>query len=116
MNIENSKTNQIHKFVFDLSHRLDLRSSNKHVALQNLSINYTWKNIRQHYKNNKLKETTATWNDEFELPEWFLFSVRYSILHQVYYTKHEKLTNNPPIHIDINSINDILVFKSKTWI
>ena len=69
MNIENSKTNQIHKFVFDLSHRLDLRSSIKPVALQNLSINYTWKNIRQQYKNNKLKETTATWNDEFELPD-----------------------------------------------
>ena len=45
MNIENSKTNQIHKF------------------------NYTWKNIRQQYKNNTLKETTATWNDEFELPD-----------------------------------------------
>ena len=42
MNIENSKTNDIHKFFFDLSHRLDSRSSNKHVALQNLSINYTW--------------------------------------------------------------------------
>ena len=47
MNTENSKTNEPHKFVFDLSQRLDFRSSNKHVALQNLSIYYTWKNIRK---------------------------------------------------------------------
>ena len=55
MNTENSKTNEPHKFVFNLSQRLDLTSSNKHVALQNLSIYYTWKNIRKQYKNNKLK-------------------------------------------------------------
>ena len=41
MNTENSKTNETHKFVLNLSQRLDLRNSNKHVALQNLSIYYT---------------------------------------------------------------------------
>ena len=55
MNTENNKTNEPHKFVLNLSKRLDLRSSNTHVALQNLSIYYTWKNIRKQYKNNKLK-------------------------------------------------------------
>ena len=34
MNKENSKTNEPHKLVLNLSKRLDLRSSNKHVALQ----------------------------------------------------------------------------------
>ena len=43
MNMENSKTNEPQKLVLNLSQRLDLRSSNKHVALQNLSIYYTWK-------------------------------------------------------------------------
>ena len=57
MNTENSKTNEPHKFVFNFSQRLDLRSSDKHVAFQNLSISYTWKNIRKKYKNNKLKIT-----------------------------------------------------------
>ena len=47
MNMENSKKNEPHKFVFKLSQRLDLRSSNKHVALQSLSIYYTWTNIRK---------------------------------------------------------------------
>ena len=41
MNTENSKMNEPHKFVLNLRQRLDLRSSNKHVALQNLSIYYT---------------------------------------------------------------------------
>ena len=38
MNTGNSKTNEPHNFVLNLSQRLDLRSSDKHVALQNLSI------------------------------------------------------------------------------
>ena len=53
INTENNKTNGLHKFVLHLSQRLDLRSSNKHVALQNLSIYYMWKNIRKQYKNNR---------------------------------------------------------------
>ena len=66
MNTENSKTNEPHKFVLNLSQRLDLRRSNKHVALQNLSIYYTSKNIRKQYKNKKLQIIAPTWIDEFE--------------------------------------------------
>ena len=55
MNTENSKTNELHKFVLKLLPRLDLKSSNKHVAFQKLSIYYAWKNIKEQYKNNKLK-------------------------------------------------------------
>ena len=40
MNTKNSKTNEPHKFVLNLSQRLDLRSSDKHVALRNLTIYY----------------------------------------------------------------------------
>ena len=67
--MENRKTNEPHKFVLGLSQRLDLRSLNKHAALQNLSIYYTWKNIRKQCRNNKLKIIVPTWNDEFELPD-----------------------------------------------
>ena len=67
--MENSKTNEPHEFFLTLSQRLNLRSSNKHVALQNLSIYYTWKNIRKQYKSNKVKLIASTWNDEFELPD-----------------------------------------------
>ena len=40
MNRENSKRNEPHKLVLNLSQRLDLKSSNKHVALQNLFITH----------------------------------------------------------------------------
>ena len=46
-NTENSKTNEPHQFVLKLSQRLDVRSSDKHVAFQNVSIYYTWKYIRK---------------------------------------------------------------------
>ena len=49
MNTENSKTNETLKFVLNLSQRSDLKSSDKHVTLQNLSIYYMWKNIRKQY-------------------------------------------------------------------
>ena len=62
MNMENSKTNKPYKFVINLSQRLDLSSSNKHVPLQNLPIYYTRRKIRKQYKNNKLKIINTTWN------------------------------------------------------
>ena len=58
MNAENSKTNEPYKFVLNLSQRLDLRSSNKHVAVQNLSIYYMCKNVRKQHKKNTLKIIT----------------------------------------------------------
>ena len=113
MNMENSETSEPHKFVLKLSQRLGLRSSDKHVALQKLSIYYTLKNIRKKYKNNKLKIIARTWNDEFELPDG-----SYSVSDIQDYTeyiikKHETLTTIPPIHVCINKINNRLVFKIK---
>ena len=64
---DNSKSNDLHKSVLNLSKRLDFRISDKHVALQNVSIHCLWKNIRKQYKNNKLKMIGSTWNDEFEV-------------------------------------------------
>ena len=57
VNTQNHKTHEPQKFVLSLLQRLDLRVTNKHAALKNLSIYYMWKNIRQQYKNNKLKIT-----------------------------------------------------------
>ena len=60
MNREKTKTNETRRFGLNLSQRLDLRSSDKHVALQNYYIYYAWKNIRRQYKNNKLKIIAPT--------------------------------------------------------
>ena len=45
MNTENSKASELRKFVPNLSQRLDLKNSDKHVALQNFSLYYAWKKI-----------------------------------------------------------------------
>ena len=66
---ENSTARELQKFVLNLLQRLNLRSLNKHVALQNLSNYYTWKNIRQQYKNKKLNMMAPTRNDELELAD-----------------------------------------------
>ena len=112
-NTENSKMNEPQKSVLNLSQRLDLRSSNKHVALQNLSIYYTWKNIKKQYKNNELKIIAPAWNDEFELRDIF-YSVS-DIQDYIEYIvkKHETLTTIPHLHVYINRINNRLVFKIK---
>ena len=113
INTENSKTNERHKYVLNLSQRLDLRRSNKHVALQNLSIYHTWKNIRKQYKNNKLKIIAPTWNDEFELPDGSYSVSDIQDYIEFIIKKHETLTTIPPIHVYINRINNRLVFKIK---
>ena len=67
MNSENSKTPKPHILIHKLTNKLDLRIGKKVIALSNLSIYYTWENIKSSYNNNKFKISVPTWNDEFEL-------------------------------------------------
>ena len=113
MNTENSKTNEPHEFVLNLSQRLDLRSLDKYVTLENLSIYYLWKNIRKQYKNNKLKIIAPTWNDEFELPDGSYSVVDIQDYIEYIIKNHETLTAIPPIHVYIYRINNRLMFEIK---
>ena len=83
------------------------------AALQNLSIYYTWKNIRQQYKNDKHKTIAPTWYDEFELPDGSYSVSDIQDYIQYILKKHETLSDNPPIHIYINRSNNSLLFKIK---
>ena len=69
MNSENSRTSEYHVLLLKLVDKLDLRRSQKSVALSNLSIYYTWRNIKSSCKNNKFKISAPTWSHEFELPD-----------------------------------------------
>ena len=69
MNAENSKSNEAHIFKSDLIDEITLKEPNKNVDLANLSIYYTWKNIKSEYNNNKFKILAPTWNDTFDLPD-----------------------------------------------
>ena len=74
MNSENRKTSKPHVLILKLTDKLDLRRGEKITALWNLSIYYTWKNIKSSYNNNKFKISAPTWNDKFESPDG-LYSV-----------------------------------------
>ena len=69
MNTKNSKTNEPHRFKYDLIDKLDLKNPNKNMALANLSIYYTWQNVKSIYNNNKFKISAPTSNDTFDLPD-----------------------------------------------
>ena len=69
MKSENSKISEPHVLILKLTDKLDLRRGKKIIALTNLSIYWTWTNIKSLYNNNKFKRSTPTWNDKFEMPD-----------------------------------------------
>ena len=67
MNSGNSETSDLHGLLLSLSDKINLKKSDKYVTLSNLSIYYTWKNLKMSYKNNKFKISAPARNEEFEL-------------------------------------------------
>ena len=55
MNSENSRTSEPYVLILNLTNKLDLRRGENSIALSNLSIYYTWKNIKSSYNNSKSK-------------------------------------------------------------
>ena len=94
MNTGNSKTSEPHRFKLDITDKLNLKDPKENMALTNLSIYYTWKNIKSEYNNNKFKISAPTWDETFDLPDG-----SYSIAdNQDYFEfiikKHKTLTGN----------------------
>ena len=104
MNPENSKTSEPHRFKLDLTDKINLKNPNKNMALANLSIYYTWKNIKSEYKNNKFKISAPTWNDTFDLPDGSYSISDIQDYFEFIIKKHETLTENPPVQIYPNKI------------
>ena len=63
MNTEGSRASEPHRFKLDLTDEFNLKSPKKNMALANLSIYYTWKNIISEYNNNNFKISAPTWNE-----------------------------------------------------
>ena len=55
MNSEYSKTSEPYVLILKVTDKLDLRIGEKSITLPNLSIYYSWKNIKSSYNNNKFK-------------------------------------------------------------
>ena len=69
MNTENSKTNESNRFKYNFTNKLNLKNLSTNIALANLSIYYSWKNIMSDYKNNKFKIHASIWNEPFDLSD-----------------------------------------------
>ena len=92
MNRENSKASEPRRFKLDLTDKLNLKNPNKNIALANLGICYTWKNIKSAYNNNTFKIYAPTWNDTFDLPNNFYSIADIQDYSEFIIKKHETLT------------------------
>ena len=68
-NSKNSRISDPHRLLLSITDKIDLKRKYKYIALSNLSIYYTWKNIKKSYKNNRFKLSALTWSEELELVE-----------------------------------------------
>ena len=103
INSENNKISKSHVLKLKLTSKLDLRIGGKVIGLSNLSIYYTWTNIKSSYNNNKFKISAPTWNDEFELSDiqdYFKYILK----------KHGGNTNKPSVQIYVNKIENRILF------
>ena len=113
MNTKNSKTNEPHMFKYDLIDKLDLKNPNKKMALANLSIYYTWKNVKSIYKNHKFKISAPTWNETFDLPDGSYNIPAIQSYSEYVIKKHETIADTAPILIYANNVINRIVFKIK---
>ena len=99
MNTLNNKTNESNKFIYQFTDKLNLKNPNKNMALANLSIYYTWKNIKSEYNNNRLKISAPTLNDTFDLPNGSYSSADIRNYFEYIIKKHKAITGNTPVLI-----------------
>ena len=114
MNSENSKTSEEHVLVLKLTDKLYLTRGQKTVALSNLSIYYTWKNIKRSYNNNRFKISAPTWNEKIELPDGSYSISDIQDYSEYILKKHGANVDNPSIRIYVNKIENRITFKIKS--
>ena len=114
MNSESSRTSEYHALVFKLTDELDLRRGQKTVVLSNLSIYFTWKNIKSSYNSNKFKISTPTWSEEFELPDGSYSVSDIQDYFEYILKKHSENVDNPLVRVYVNKIENRITFKIKS--
>ena len=100
-------------YCLSLQLKLDLKRGKKSIALDNLSIYYTWKNIKSSHNNNKFKISAPTWSDEFELPDGSYLTSDIQDYFEYILKKYSENTDNPSIRVYVNKIENRITFKIK---
>ena len=86
------------------------------MALGNLSIYYTWKNVKSTHNKNKFKISAPTWNKTFDLPDGSHNISEIQDYIEYVIKTHETIGETAPILIYANTITNTnrIVFKIKT--
>ena len=108
-----SKTSEPHILILKLTDKLDLRRGEKIIALSNLSIYYTWKNIKSSHNNNKFKISAPTWNDKSELPDGLYSVSNIQDYFEHILKKHGENIDKPSVKIYVNKIENRITFTIK---
>ena len=91
----NSKTTDPHRLLLNLTDKVNLKRSDRYVALSNLTIYYTW-------------------NEEFELPDGSYSTSDIQNYFEYILKKQGTVTDNPSIRIYVNKIENKSTFNIKT--
>ena len=113
MNSENSRTSEYHLLVLKLADKLDLRRGQKSVALSNLSIYYTWRNVKNKCINNSFKISAPTWFEEFNLPDGSYSISDIQDYFEYSLKKHSESVDKPSIKTYVNKIENRVTFEIK---
>ena len=111
INSENTRTSEYHVLVLKLADELDLRRGHKSVALSNLSIYYTWRNIKSSYNSNKFKISAPTWSDNLNYQMDHTQYQIFKIILSIFLKNIVKVFDNPSIKIYVNKIENRVTFK-----
>ena len=114
MNSEKSKASDPHRLLLNLPDKINLKRNDKYVALLNLSIYYTWKNVKKSYKNNKFEISTSTWNKQFQIPDGSHSASDIQDYFKYILKEHETVIDKSLIMIYVNEIEKRITFKIKT--
>ena len=113
MNLDSSKTSKPHILKLKLTSKLDLRLGEKVIALSNLSIYYTWKNIKSSHNNKKFKISASTWNDLFELPDGSYSASDIQDYFEYIFKMYGENNNKPSVQIYVNKIENRITSQIK---
>ena len=107
MSTENSKTSYSNIFRLYFTDKINLKG-NKKIALSDLSIHYTWHNIKEQYNNNKFRLSGPTWSQDVALPDG-----SYEISQIQNYFLDEVIKNHES-NVKSNEQSPILIYADRT--
>ena len=113
MNSKSSKTSKPHVLILKLTDKLDFGRGENRIALSNLSIHFTWKNIKSSHNNNKFKISSPTQNDKFELLDGSYSVPDIQDYFEYILKKHGENIDNPSVKIYVNKIENRITFRIK---